>query len=155
MPIALGLDLLLCALGAPLQAAAAYLGAATLLSAKRPAPQPSSTDRRFRFVVPAHNESAGIAETVTSLLRVDYPKEQFDVLVVADNCSDDTAERARASGALVLERHDLEKRGKGYAPDHAFSRLPGRGDAVSGRARGATSPPPARRTRRRGPCAIP
>jgi 1,2-diacylglycerol 3-beta-glucosyltransferase len=130
LPIALGLDLLLCALGLPLQAAGAYLGGAALFSAKPPVPKPSSTSRRFRFVVPAHNESAGIGETVASLLAVDYPQANFDVLVVADNCSDDTAERARAAGALVLERHDSEKRGKGYALDYAFSQTAADVDAV-------------------------
>jgi 1,2-diacylglycerol 3-beta-glucosyltransferase len=128
--IVLGLDLLLCALGLPLQAAAGYLGVATLLSGQPRPPQPSGAPRRFRFIVPAHNESAGIAETVASLKSVDYPQEQFDVLVVADNCQDDTADKARAAGALVLERQDANQRGKGYALDYAFSQTPPEVDAV-------------------------
>jgi glycosyltransferase involved in cell wall biosynthesis len=116
--------LLLVAVGSPLLAAAGYLGAATLLSAPLRAPSLAEPTRRFRFVVPAHNESAGIAETVASLLAVDYPRELFEVVVVADNCTDDTADKARAAGATVLERHDLEKRGKGYALDYAFSATP-------------------------------
>jgi 1,2-diacylglycerol 3-beta-glucosyltransferase len=128
--IVLGLDALLLLLGLPAHAAATYLLTGTLLSAKLPEPQPKSLERRFRFVVPAHNESAGIAETVKSLLGVDYPADLFEVVVVADNCQDDTAEQARRAGATVLERHDLERRGKGYALDHAFSSTPEQVDAV-------------------------
>jgi hypothetical protein len=52
------------------------------------------------------------------------------VVVVADNCSDDTADRARAAGATVMVRNDQDKRGKGYALDHAFSATPPEVDAV-------------------------
>lgn len=124
------LDLLLLALSLPILAAASYLLLATVLSARPPLPPQASPERRFRFIVPAHNESAGIAATVHSLLGVDYPESLFDVLVVADNCEDDTAERAREAGALVLERHDKERRGKGYALLLAFSNLPPEVDAV-------------------------
>jgi len=124
------LDLLLSFLGLPVLAAASYLFVATLLSKKMQPPPYAKTARRFRFIVPAHNESAGIASTVESLLAVDYAKAQFDVLVVADNCQDDTAERARAAGAVVLERQDTERRGKGYALLLAFSSLPADVDAV-------------------------
>ncbi|HEY5961325.1 MAG TPA: glycosyltransferase family 2 protein, partial [Polyangiaceae bacterium] len=58
-----------------------------------------------------------------SLLAVDYPRDRFSVLVVADNCSDATASLASAAGARVLVRNDLERRGKGYALDLAFSTL--------------------------------
>lgn len=127
----LALDLLLILASVPLLLSTGYLFWATLLSAR---PKPLSVparERRFRFVVPAHNESAGIAATVRSLLAVDYPPQAFDVLVVADNCVDDTAEHARRAGAVVLERHDAELRGKGYALLHAFERLPPEVDAVA------------------------
>lgn len=84
------------------------------------AAQPSS---RFVFVVPAHNEELGITATVQSLLSVQYPRSLFDVVVVADNCSDATAEQARAAGAVCLERHDINLRGKGYALRYAFTEL--------------------------------
>jgi glycosyltransferase involved in cell wall biosynthesis len=71
-------------------------------------------------VVPAHDEATGIAQTVESLLALDYPHDLFEVVVVADNCTDDTAARARAAGARVLERVDPTLRGKGYALAHAF-----------------------------------
>jgi 1,2-diacylglycerol 3-beta-glucosyltransferase len=124
------LDLVLLCLSLPVLAAASYLFAATVLSKKLRPPSYSETDRRFRFIVPAHNESAGIAATVKSLLAVDYPRSSFDVLVVADNCEDDTAAQARAAGAVVLERNDSERRGKGYALLLAFSSLPTDLDAV-------------------------
>jgi len=122
-------DLLLWVLGLPVLASASYLLLATLLSRKMVEPEPVA-GRRFRFIVPAHNESLGIADTVKSLLGVDYPSSEFDVLVVADNCQDDTAAQARAAGAQVLERHDDVHRGKGHALHYAFERLPSDIDAV-------------------------
>jgi len=124
------LDLLLVVLSLPVLVGASYLFAATLLSAPSPVPVPAAPHRRFRFVVPAHNESAGIAATVVSLKSVDYPAELFDVLVVADNCEDDTAAQAAQAGAVVLERQNKEQRGKGYALLLAFSNLPADVDAV-------------------------
>jgi 1,2-diacylglycerol 3-beta-glucosyltransferase len=124
------LDLVLLLVGSPVLAAAGYLLGATLLSARLRPPTLEAPTRRFRFVVPAHNESAGIGDTVASLLGVDYPASLFEVVVVADNCSDDTADKARAAGATVMVRNDSEKRGKGYALDHAFSATPPEVDAV-------------------------
>ena len=124
------LNLVLLALSLPVLLAASYLFLATLLSGRLPVPAPTEARRRFRFIVPAHNESAGIAATVTSLRAVDYPAELFEVVVVADNCEDDTAEQARAAGAIVLERQDKERRGKGYALLLAFSNPPAEVDAV-------------------------
>jgi 1,2-diacylglycerol 3-beta-glucosyltransferase len=77
----------------------------------------------FTIVVPAHNEAAGIERTIRSLLSVDYPPESFSVLVVADNCTDDTAERAQLAGARVLIRNDEANRGKGFALKYAFETL--------------------------------
>ncbi len=130
MTLPVGLDIALLILGTPLLLAAAYLLLATLLSAKLRVPVMAEASRRFRFVVPAHNESAGITETVRSLLAVDYPKELFEVVVVADNCSDDTAEQAASAGATVMVRNDTERRGKGYALDHVFSATSPEVDAV-------------------------
>jgi glycosyltransferase involved in cell wall biosynthesis len=130
VPVGIILDVALVAVGSPLLAAAGYLLGATLLSAPLRVPEPRTPQRRFRFVVPAHNESAGIGATVHSLKNVDYPSELFEVVVVADNCKDDTADQARAAGATVMVRNDSEKRGKGYALDHAFSATPPEVDAV-------------------------
>ena len=78
---------------------------------------------RFAFIVPAHNEETGIVATVQSLKKVDYPSGRFDVFVVADNCTDKTAEVARKAGAEVLERRDDTLRGKGYALRFAFESI--------------------------------
>ena len=78
---------------------------------------------RFAFVVPAHNEEHGIKQTLQSLMAVDYPHKLFDVVVVADNCDDETASIAKAAGAVVLERYSDEERGKGFALKFAFQTL--------------------------------
>jgi 1,2-diacylglycerol 3-beta-glucosyltransferase len=121
-----GLELLLAAAALPALAAAFYLLALTLIAADRapavPAPAPTTLPR-FRVVVPAHDEAAGIARTVASLHALVYPSDYFEVVVVADNCTDRTAEVARAAGATVLERQDASRRGKGYALAYAFDRL--------------------------------
>jgi cellulose synthase/poly-beta-1,6-N-acetylglucosamine synthase-like glycosyltransferase len=109
-----------------------YLGG--LAAAARPVEQPLPAEpvTHFDVIVPAHDEEGGIARTVESLLGVEYPVPLRRVIVVADNCSDRTAELARAAGAHVLERVDLERRGKGYALAHAFefSAREGWADAV-------------------------
>ncbi|MDP3151632.1 MAG: glycosyltransferase [Archangium sp.] len=116
-------ELALLVLCVPVLTWALYLAALSVLSfPPKPPLAPSPPSSRFDFVVPAHNESLGIAATVKSLLSVDYPAELFRVLVVADNCTDDTATRAREAGAIVLERFNAELRGKGYALEHAFAR---------------------------------
>ncbi len=65
---------------------------------------------RATVIIPAHNEEAGIAETVTAI-----KPGGVSILVVADNCADATAQRAREAGATAVERHDATARGKGYA----------------------------------------
>jgi cellulose synthase/poly-beta-1,6-N-acetylglucosamine synthase-like glycosyltransferase len=85
----------------------------------------ANTDSRLRFqiVIPAHNEEAGIAATVRSAFGLDYPPELFEVLVIADNCHDRTAEVARQEGATVMERtHDID-RSKGHALEYWFQQL--------------------------------
>jgi len=86
----------------------------------------------FDIIIPAHNEEAGITEVIRSVMAIDWPTGRFRVVVVADNCTDSTAEVAARSGANVLTRHDPELRGKGYALAYAFrdSRERGWADAV-------------------------
>lgn len=79
----------------------------------RKAPPQGGAARSVTILIPAHNEAAGIADTVAGLRR-SIPADAA-ILVVADNCSDDTADRARRAGADVAERFDSERRGKGYA----------------------------------------
>ena len=68
---------------------------------------------RLAVLMPAHDEESGIEATVTALKSELAPGDRL--LVVADNCSDRTAELARAAGAEVVERRDAERRGKGHA----------------------------------------
>ncbi len=96
-------------LSLPVLAWAGYLAALALLSreCRRPASSASDTPgTRFDVVVPAHDEAIGIASTVESLLAVDYPPALRRVIVVADNCVDDTGARAAAAGATVITRDD-------------------------------------------------
>lgn len=121
-------DLALSLAALPLTAAAGYLGLLALL-ARPGTPPPGAPPGRVTVVVPAHDEEAGVSDTVRSLLAVDYPGEAFDVLVVADNCSDGTARVARAAGAGVLVRNDAARHGKGYALHHAFDHVLATGEA--------------------------
>lgn len=125
-------DLALCVALLPVAVACGYLLLLTLLSWRRAAPVPPAPTRKFDVVIPSHNEELGIARTVANLSAVDYPASLRRILVIADNCSDATAQKAREAGATVLERHDTEKRGKGYALAHAFefSQKDGFADAV-------------------------
>ena len=126
------LDLALALLALPALLAALYLLALTLLSGRLTPPPRIPARLRFDVVVPAHNEEAGIERTVRNLSALDYPETLRRIVVVADNCSDQTAARARAAGAHVLERTDTQRRGKGYALEHAFARSleEGSADAV-------------------------
>lgn len=109
-----------------------YLGFLSLLAAKPKVPIYGGATTHFVIVVPAHNEEGGIGATVQSALAVDYPAELRKVLVVADNCDDATAAKAREAGAMVLERQNKELRGKGYALELAFEKVAAEqlGDAV-------------------------
>lgn len=72
-------------------------------------------------LIPAHNEAACIAETLQSIRPQLRPQDQL--LVVADNCTDETANLARQQGATVLERHHDRDRGKGFALDFGLQHL--------------------------------
>lgn len=93
-----------------------YLDVLTVAAAlwrRRPAAVGSRT--RFAVLVPAHDEELLLPRLLESLSGLGYPRDLYDVHVVADNCTDRTAEVARAGGVQVLERRDEERRGKGYA----------------------------------------
>lgn len=77
----------------------------------------------FAIVIPAHNEEAGIADTLRSCAALDYPQRLYQTYVVADNCTDRTAVVAARAGAAVLERTDDERRGKGHALEWAFEHV--------------------------------
>ena len=80
-------------------------------------------DTSITVVIPAHNEEQGIADTLQSLLACDHPLPAEQLHVIADNCTDATAEIARSLGCTVLTRVNDELRGKGYALNFAFSQL--------------------------------
>jgi cellulose synthase/poly-beta-1,6-N-acetylglucosamine synthase-like glycosyltransferase len=72
-------------------------------------------------LIPAHNESRGMLPTLADVRQQLHQNDQL--LVVADNCTDDTADIATAAGARVIERNDPEKLGKSYALDFGFRSL--------------------------------
>jgi hypothetical protein len=80
--------------------------------------------RRLAVIVPAHNEAQIIERSILSLFQCKRP-EGVDIrtVVVADNCSDNTADAARNVGAEVLIRTEPERVGKGFALRFAFERL--------------------------------
>ena len=80
-------------------------------------------NHKFMALIPAHNEAAVVANLVESLMHQDYPKELFDIYVIADNCTDNTAEVARNAGAIVYERFDETKKTKGYAMQWFFKKI--------------------------------
>jgi len=72
-------------------------------------------NHKFMAIIPAHNEEAVVKNLIESLKRQDYPKELLDIYVIADNCTDNTAQIARETGAIVYERFDPIRKTKGYA----------------------------------------
>ena len=78
-------------------------------------PGPVQPLNRFAIIVPAHNEELLVGTLCQSLLQVNYPKGNFEIFIVADNCSDQTADICRHFPLHVLERHDPDNCGKGQA----------------------------------------
>lgn len=95
--------------------------AAVLVPARKITTQSKEKRQRIAILVPAHNEGAGILPTIAAI------KEQLlagdRLLVVADNCVDDTSAVAAAAGAETIERHEPTKIGKGYALDFGLQHL--------------------------------
>jgi 1,2-diacylglycerol 3-beta-glucosyltransferase len=87
-------------------------------AAATPPPPPS-----LLFLVPAHDEEQLIEGCIGALLRQRYPVERRTVVVIADNCTDRTAELARGSQVRCLERHDSDRPGKPYALEWGISQL--------------------------------
>lgn len=106
-------------------AVAAYLGLVALAACFFRAPKSDPAiiqERPFAvLLIPAHNESHQIESILEDAHGLRYPRDRYRVVVIADNCTDDTADRARAKGAQILARHDAERRGKGFALDWALT----------------------------------
>jgi cellulose synthase/poly-beta-1,6-N-acetylglucosamine synthase-like glycosyltransferase len=78
----------------------------------------------FAMLIPAHNEITVLGKLLGSLSVLDYPKDHYTVYVVADNCTDATAELAHTTGWVhVYERFDQNKRGKGFALNWLMHKL--------------------------------
>ena len=84
-----------------------------------------TTDKlhRFAIITSARNEEGVIGKLIESIHGQDYPKDCYDIFVIADNCTDSTADAARSMGAIVYERKDTERVGKGYALGWFFERF--------------------------------
>ncbi|MEW6404221.1 MAG: glycosyltransferase family 2 protein, partial [Chloroflexota bacterium] len=82
-----------------------------------------SSSTRFIIVIPAHDEAGVIGATVSRLLAIDYPAHLFSIHIIADHCSDNTAEVARRAGAVVHERNEGPRTGKGAALSWLFQRI--------------------------------
>lgn len=104
---------------APVCVLAAEILAALVSGTAEAAPQ--RLRPRTAVLMPAHNEAFTIGETIRALLPQLATADRL--LVVADNCSDETASIAAASGAHVIVRSDPDRRGKGYALDFGMRHL--------------------------------
>ena len=78
---------------------------------------------KYAVLISARNEGAVIGELLESLHRQNYPQELLDIYVVADNCTDNTAQIAEDHRAIVYERFDRRLVGKGYALNYLFEKI--------------------------------
>lgn len=115
---------LLFMLALALLAASAFLALEVAASfTVRRTPTPTETRGRIGVVIPAHNEGDGVAATVAAVRKQLTDVDR--IIVVADNCTDDTADQARPAGAVAIERNDLARCGKGYALQFGVDHLRG------------------------------
>lgn len=80
-------------------------------------------NHKYAILIPARNEEAVVGNLLRSIARQDYPQELLTVFVVADNCTDQTAEMARKNGAIVYEHVNDAERTKGFALRYLFQRI--------------------------------
>ena len=90
--------------------------------------KPSQTENptifhRFAVLISARNEDKVLPALLLSIQQQNYPTELLDTFVVADNCSDATAKVARKGGAVVWERHNTQRIGKGFALEYLFHKI--------------------------------
>ena len=98
---------------------------ALVLSVFVPRKKYPATDKRFNYgyFIAARNEESVIGDLIQSIRQQDYPSELIHIFVVADNCSDRTAEVAREAGAIVFDRHEDPRGRKSYAVNYGVKRL--------------------------------
>ncbi|MCD7846192.1 MAG: glycosyltransferase [Oscillospiraceae bacterium] len=100
----------------------AVLWAASRVKRGRGTPLPERLNR-YGVLISARNEEAVLPQLIQSLREQDYPQPLIHIYVVADNCTDGTAQAARAAGATVYERFNLAQVGKGYALEWLLERI--------------------------------
>lgn len=85
--------------------------------------KPAKKKHKYGILIAARNEKEVIGNLLDSINKQDYPKDKLTVFVVADNCTDNTAEIARKHGANVYERFDNTKKTKGFALEFLFENI--------------------------------
>lgn len=90
---------------------------------RRDKPHGQPALHRYAVLISARNEAAVIGHLLESLRRQDYPAEKLSLFVVADNCTDNTADVARMGGATVYERFNSQLVGKGYALNYLLEHI--------------------------------
>jgi 1,2-diacylglycerol 3-beta-glucosyltransferase len=129
----LPLYIIITGLSVYLTAATVYLLvlAVAYFAVREPKRIESKRFRRFAILVPAHNEELLISRLCESLLTINYPRDLYEIFVIADNCNDKTAEICKVQPVNVLLRNDPSRIGKGFALNWALERIPlGKFDAV-------------------------
>lgn len=97
-----------------------YLGISFFSFAAPSVKYKSFKNHKFAVLIAAHNEEGVISGIIKSLKSQSYSQDMYDVFVIADNCTDNTADIARALGVEVIERFNNIKKGKGFALEYAF-----------------------------------
>ena len=121
------LRLMVSAAGRRNQVAALHPTDATNIAQNRAAD--AAGRKKFVVLIPAHNESLVLGAALGSLNRLDYPADAYRLVVIADNCADDTATIAAKRGATPLIRFNDAERGKGFALEWALKELGVGGEA--------------------------
>ncbi|MCL1924515.1 MAG: glycosyltransferase [Defluviitaleaceae bacterium] len=88
--------------------------------AKNTENEENSKEHTYAVIIAARNEEVVIGDLIKNIKEQKYPQEKIKIFVVADNCIDDTAKIAKNLGAIVYERYNKTKVGKGYALDYLF-----------------------------------
>ncbi|MDR2748883.1 MAG: glycosyltransferase [Bifidobacteriaceae bacterium] len=84
---------------------------------------PDASPKKYGIVISARNEETVIGNLLQCLKDQDYPDSMYDVFIVADNCTDNTAEISRKYGATVYERFNTTQVGKGWALAYLFDKM--------------------------------
>ncbi len=85
--------------------------------------KPAQNNHKYAILIAARNEKYVIGNLLDSIKKQDYPSELLTTFVVADNCTDNTAEIARNNGAICYERFDDEHKTKGFALEYLLDRI--------------------------------